>query len=34
MEPYGESLEELKADLKRMMMALERPLFELEKDKE
>ena len=34
MDPYGESLEELKADLKRMMMALERPLFEIEKDKE
>jgi hypothetical protein len=33
MEPYGESLEELRADLKRMLMALERPLFDLKKEK-
>ena len=33
MEPYGESLEELKDDLKRMMTAFEKPLFDYEKEK-
>jgi len=32
-EPYGETLDELRDDLKRMLMALERPLFDYEKEK-
>lgn len=31
--PLGETPEELREDLKRMMMALERPLFDFEKEK-
>jgi hypothetical protein len=31
--PMGETPEELREDLKRMMMALERPLFDFEKEK-
>ena len=32
--PMGETPEELREDLKRMLMALERPIFDFEKEKE
>ncbi len=33
MYPMGDTPEELREDLKRMLMALERPLFDFEKEK-
>jgi hypothetical protein len=33
MNPMGDTLEELREDLKRMLMALERPIFDFEKEK-